>query len=285
MLMERWFSMRTNWRPSSLRVLSQQLRTARATWRQRLQNAAAWWRPRWTALQRWASANRRPLVSAGLLALLFMALIAYDRPTWPPPLWRAPTADTAPGGNDPSPGPDAVWPRPGGPAGVPPDDNDPRVDLGEGAVEVAVTVPGSTADGTASGPALTAGGEQLLHPVDGAVIAAFGFRLSQPHGDFRFHPGVDIAAPFGTEVRAAFSGVVTAAGFHPDWGWHVQMDLGDGRYALYGNLDVVRVEAGQAVAQGTVIGTVGKSAPAEQTGASHLHFELGLDGEAIPPGL
>lgn len=280
--------MRPDWRPSSLRVLSQQLRSARATWRQRWHNAAEWWRPRWAATKQWATANRRPLLSLGLLTALLLALIVYDRPPWPPLPLRHPQTGTNGDTGDPL-TPDAVWPRPGGPAGVQPeettDEPDPRVALGGGAVDAVVNVPGAGTSDAQQRPVLTASGEQLLPPLDGDVISAFGFQVSEAHGDYRFHTGIDVAAEVGAEVRAAFSGVVTAAGFDPVWGYHVRMDLGDGRHALYGNLDLVRVKAGEAVTQGTVIGTVGKSAPAEQTGTAHVHFELELDGEAIPPGI
>lgn len=279
--------MRPNWRLSSLRVLSQQLRSARATWRQRWHTAQQQWRPRLEAAQQWVAAHRRPLVSSALLMLLLVALIAYDRPTWPPLPLRQPQTGDGPGVTAPPLDglgtPDAVWPRPGGPANVAPEQ--PGADPSDGSVATVGTVPGTTPSSAGTRPPLTAAGETMVPPVDGEVLTAFGFRVSEAHGDFKFHTGIDLAAPAGTEVRAAYSGVVTAAGFDPVWGWHVRMDLGDEREAIYGNLDVVHVEVGAAVVQGTVIGTVGRSAPAEQDGTAHLHFELRVAGEAVPPGL
>ena len=101
--------------------------------------------------------------------------------------------------------PDAVWPRPGGPAGVPDAETDPGTDGTDGAIEAVLTVPGTPpgGDGTMA-PALTASGEQLLAPLEGDVLAAFGFQVSTAHGDYRFHTGVDVAAPLGAEVGERF---------------------------------------------------------------------------------
>ncbi len=117
--------------------------------------------------------------------------------------------------------------------------------------------------------------KRFLWPVQGPVSSGFGGRGG------RFHEGIDILAPRGTPVRAAEIGLVLYAGDGlRGYGNVVVLDHGDGITTLYGHLDAFRVESGDAVPVGAVIGTVGRTGNAT---TSHLHFELRVDGEAVDP--
>lgn len=99
------------------------------------------------------------------------------------------------------------------------------------------------------------------------------------------HKGDDLAAPKGTPVTAAAGGTVREAGYHYSYGYRVIIDHGpdaEGHtwQTLYAHLDTIEAEAGQAVAQGQEIGTVGSTGVS--TG-NHLHFEILRDGELMPP--
>jgi murein DD-endopeptidase MepM/ murein hydrolase activator NlpD len=112
-------------------------------------------------------------------------------------------------------------------------------------------------------------------PVAGTVSSGFGGR-----GGGR-HAGVDIVAPKGTEVRAAELGIVVYAGDGlRGYGNAVVLDHGDGVTTLYGHLDAIHVESGDAVPVGGTIGTVGHSGNAT---TYHLHFEIRVDGEPADP--
>jgi murein DD-endopeptidase MepM/ murein hydrolase activator NlpD len=115
----------------------------------------------------------------------------------------------------------------------------------------------------------------LLPPVAGTVSSGFGKR---PGG---IHEGIDILAPSGAQVRAALKGRVeyTGAGKR-GYGNAIVLDHGDGITTLYGHLATIRVQSGETVAAGTVIGTVGRSGNAT---TYHLHFELRIDGDAVDP--
>jgi len=119
-------------------------------------------------------------------------------------------------------------------------------------------------------------GKRLVMPLDGTISSGFGRRNG------RMHEGVDILPPGGTPVRAAGYGVVIYAGRRMrGYGNAIVLDHGDDVTTLYGHLRRIRVKSGDAVAPGSVIGTVGKTGNATTT---HLHFELRLGGTVVDPG-
>ena len=116
---------------------------------------------------------------------------------------------------------------------------------------------------------------RLLPPVAGTVSSGFGKRAGGSH------EGIDILAPDGAEVRAAFPGFAGYTGSRMrGYGNAVILDHGDGITTLYGHLAAIRVQSGETVPAGGVIGTVGRSGNAT---TRHLHFELRVDGEAVDP--
>lgn len=118
-------------------------------------------------------------------------------------------------------------------------------------------------------------GLRFRTPVEGSVVSGFGGRGAARHA------GMDILAPRGTPVRASERGTVVYAGNGMrGYGNAVVIDHGGGVTTLYGHLDAIRVESGDAVPAGAVIGTVGRSGNAT---AYHLHFEIRVDGEPVDP--
>jgi lipoprotein NlpD len=116
---------------------------------------------------------------------------------------------------------------------------------------------------------------RFLWPVEGPVSSEFGKRGGS------VHEGIDILAPGGTPVRAAEPGTVLYAGDGlRGYGNTVILDHGDGVTTLYAHLKAFRVQSGDAVAVGAVIGTVGHTGNATTT---HVHFEIRVDGKAVNP--
>jgi murein DD-endopeptidase MepM/ murein hydrolase activator NlpD len=112
-------------------------------------------------------------------------------------------------------------------------------------------------------------------PVAGTPGSPFGRR------GWRQHNGLDILAPEGTPVRAAETGVVLYAGDGMrGFGNVAVLDHGGGATTLYGHLKEIHVRSGDAVAAGTVIGTVGRTGNAT---TSHLHFEVRIGGRPVDP--
>jgi murein DD-endopeptidase MepM/ murein hydrolase activator NlpD len=67
------------------------------------------------------------------------------------------------------------------------------------------------------------------------VTSGFGERPSPFTGLPELHPGVDLAAPFGTAILAAADGVVRFAGERGGHGLAVEIDHGAGETTLYGH--------------------------------------------------
>jgi murein DD-endopeptidase MepM/ murein hydrolase activator NlpD len=117
-------------------------------------------------------------------------------------------------------------------------------------------------------------------PVDGVVSSPFGMRRHPIHGDMRFHNGIDIAAPAGTNVYAIRKGTVTFSGQQAGFGNVVVIDHGNGLITKYGHNRVNLVKAGDEVDTTTVIAQVGSTG--ESTGP-HLHFEVRFEGKSVDP--
>ena len=141
--------------------------------------------------------------------------------------------------------------------------------------------PGQVATGGLGVPGM------LAQPVTGAVLTQ-GFGCTSlvieaadpacPGG--HFHSGLDLAAPTGTQVRAAGAGRARLLWNPAGYGLYVLVDHGGGLQTLYGHLSEASIEDGAQVQAGEEIGRVGS------TGLStgpHLHFEVRRDGRAVDP--
>ncbi len=124
--------------------------------------------------------------------------------------------------------------------------------------------------------------KRAIFPLEGK------FRISSPFGVKRyvngrfvgFHKGVDIAAPYGTPVRASLSGKIVLARKLILTGNTVIIDHGEGLMTLYAHLSKIFVKKGEFVRQGQNIGKVGSTG--RSTGP-HLHFGVYLRDIAVDP--
>lgn len=102
------------------------------------------------------------------------------------------------------------------------------------------------------------------------VSSGYGWRTHPLTGRRRFHAGIDISAPTGTPVVAVGAGTVVSAGWRSGYGKTITIQHSETQQTLYGHLSEISVQAGQTIAQGTVIGLVGSTG--NSTGP-HLHYE------------
>jgi murein DD-endopeptidase MepM/ murein hydrolase activator NlpD len=114
------------------------------------------------------------------------------------------------------------------------------------------------------------GGGDYVQPAYGRVSSCFGARWGVTHY------GVDIAAPIGTPIYAATSGVVKRAGAATGFGQAVYILGNDGAVTVYGHVNRYFVSVGERVSAGEQIAEVGNRG---QSTGPHLHFEVHTGGQ------
>ena len=120
-----------------------------------------------------------------------------------------------------------------------------------------------------------------IEPTAGRLSSSFNqARLHPIYNEAMPHVGIDLAAVRGTPILAAANGVVIYSGYKVGYGHTVDVDHGFGMMTRYAHADRLLVESGQEVSRGEVLAHVGDSGTAT---ASHLHYEVWLDGVAKNP--
>ena len=119
-----------------------------------------------------------------------------------------------------------------------------------------------------------------LWPVMGRLLGGFGTRNDPFSGEPSFHTGVDISAPYGTEIKAVARGRVDYASWLAGLGNCIILNHGGGYYTLYAHAAEVFVKVGQEVPAGQVIAKVGDS---ESLRGNCLHFEVRKGKQALNP--
>jgi murein DD-endopeptidase MepM/ murein hydrolase activator NlpD len=163
-----------------------------------------------------------------------------------------------------------------------------REDLG-GDIPVLATVPKQTKPlnpGTeATAPARTT--LQTTFPVEGQEVFGYSMEVlsyNRTTRDWRTHDGVDIAAEAGTEVVAAADGEVYATFEDETLGCTVVIRHEGGYTTCYSSLSQdLRVKAGDKVAMGDVLGTVGTTALVETVLGPHVHFSVTYQDAPMDP--
>lgn len=118
---------------------------------------------------------------------------------------------------------------------------------------------------------------RLTWPVAGTLLRDFG----QPRvgGELKWN-GVVLAAPRGREVRSVYHGRVAFADWLAGMGLLVIVDHGEGYMTLYGYNETILKNAGDWVAPGDVIATVGDSGGQAEAG---LYFEIRRGTQPLNP--
>lgn len=108
----------------------------------------------------------------------------------------------------------------------------------------------------------------------------YGYRIHPTLGVEQFHNGIDLAAPYGTAILAAYDGDVVAADYSSTMGNYIMINHGDGLYTIYMHASALYVSKGQSVYKGQSIAAVGSTG--RSTG-NHLHFSVRLNGSYVSP--
>lgn len=108
----------------------------------------------------------------------------------------------------------------------------------------------------------------------------YGWRIHPTLNVNQFHNGIDLAAPKGTAIYAAYDGKVVAATYSSTMGNYVMIDHGDSLYTIYMHASALYVSKGDVVTRGETIAAVGTTG--RSTG-NHLHFGVRKNGEYVSP--
>ncbi|HWW54986.1 MAG TPA: peptidoglycan DD-metalloendopeptidase family protein [Acidimicrobiales bacterium] len=111
----------------------------------------------------------------------------------------------------------------------------------------------------------------LEWPIHGIVTQEFG------HNG---HPGIDIAAAYGSPIVASGTGVVIYASWESGYGNYTCIAHGNGISTCYGHQSFIGVTVGQTVTRGQFIGREGSTG--YSTGP-HVHFEVRVNGAVHNP--
>jgi murein DD-endopeptidase MepM/ murein hydrolase activator NlpD len=126
-----------------------------------------------------------------------------------------------------------------------------------------------------AGP-IKGGSGRFIWPVNGPITAPFCEKRSWE----ACHPGMDIAVPIGTPIRAADGGTVRLAGPAGGYGNYTCVQHTATLSSCYGHQSKIMVSVGQHVSQGQIIGLSGNTG--FSTGP-HLHFEARINGAVTNP--
>lgn len=124
----------------------------------------------------------------------------------------------------------------------------------------------------------------FMKPIAGRITSPFGWRTHPIFNSRTFHSGVDIGGPNYGSIRASNSGKVIYSGWYGGYGKVVIIDHGivngNPMTTLYAHMSTIKVNNGQSVQKGQVIGLEGTTG--YSTGP-HCHFEVRINGKPNNP--
>jgi murein DD-endopeptidase MepM/ murein hydrolase activator NlpD len=130
--------------------------------------------------------------------------------------------------------------------------------------------------GSAIAPAAPAARQPAwVRPDVGPLTSGYGYRPAL--GDF--HPGIDLAGPYGSPIRAAAAGRIVYAGPAGGFGQVIRIAHPGGIVTVYGHMCRILRRSGH-VRAGDVIALEGSEG--HSTGP-HLHFEVVVHGSRVNP--
>ncbi len=121
---------------------------------------------------------------------------------------------------------------------------------------------------------------EFIAPLQSKITSSFG-KARVYNGTLKgYHSGTDYRAKVGERVKTANDGVVVLVKKRFYSGGSIVVDHGQGIYTCYFHLSRFKVQEGERVKKGQVIGLSGKSG---RVTGPHLHFAARVNGVQVDP--
>ena len=112
------------------------------------------------------------------------------------------------------------------------------------------------------------------------ISSYFGPRPQPVPGASTNHKGIDLAAPYGTDILASASGTITTSTHSKSAGNYIVIAHGNGISTVYMHCSALLVSVGDNVEQGEIIARVGSTG---YSSGNHLHFGVIKNGTYVDP--
>ncbi len=119
-----------------------------------------------------------------------------------------------------------------------------------------------------------------ISPTNGFLIAPYGYYTDPMYGRKVFKRGIQIGAIPGTEVLSTAPGEISDISFDEEYGLKIFITHSYGFATFYAHLDRVKVQKGEKIAKGEVIGYVGQTGKVSQP---MLYYEVHVGTVAYNP--
>lgn len=123
-------------------------------------------------------------------------------------------------------------------------------------------------------------------PVTGDVVMHYSMDTTvfyKTLGQYKCSPAMLISSTLGTDVAAAAPGIVKSVENLKETGITMTISMGNGYEAIYGMLNEVSLDKGDAVNAGDILGTVGMQSAYYKEEGPGLYFEVLKDGIPVDP--
>ncbi len=112
------------------------------------------------------------------------------------------------------------------------------------------------------------------------ITSGYGVRKDPYTKRRAFHKGIDLGAPWGSDIKVTAAGEVSFVGNYGSYGKSVFVNHGFGIQTRYAHLSKIFVNVGQVLSLGEVVGKIGNTG--RSTG-KHLHYEIKVNNKARNP--
>lgn len=126
----------------------------------------------------------------------------------------------------------------------------------------------------------------MVWPVAGEVLIDYSMETTTYFStldQYKCCNGVVLSTEVGTAVQAAANGTIVSIAENEETGLTVSMDLGNGYYAIYGQMKGLNAKVGDTVEQGKIFGYIEEPTKYYVKEGANLYFSMKKDGTYVDP--